>query len=494
MARAGFTMRLSFVLGFIAMALAVVFFAASCSDAAVVPGDAMTTSDTASPPTCPSGYTACGNECFALKRDPLNCGACGKACAAGEVCVQGGCALQCAGGATKCANVCVSTKSDPNNCGMCGIKCPPGEVCNNGKCAVSCSVGLTNCSNACVDLQTDDDNCGMCAATCGIGQKCSAGKCVANCQSGWSSCPDGDGGTTCVNLNTDSSNCGVCGTTCPNGQFCSPGADGGQATCGLACFGQTTKCGNKCVDLMIDPQNCGACGVPCNGTCFGGMCCSGNQVWCNGSCRDWKTDQNNCGGCGIVCAGPCNNGVCCGAGEIICSGKCSNLKFDPKNCNGCGNVCPMNAPVCANGVCVQSTCGNNQIDMGERCDGNICSICGSQVSCINSGLPFECKWNFAQVPQLYCNGGCSWAGNSDCDQADADIYCQLVKGNPSAKATSFSVVTALGVGGFPCAPLGYGTQLGTIPEYGVNINVAYQSTSILADHGAGNVITNVTCQ
>jgi hypothetical protein len=365
-------------------------------------------------------------------------------------------------------------------------------VCSLGKCALSCAQSLTNCSGACIDLQTDDDHCGMCGNVCAIGQRCTAGKCVATCQNGWTSCPDADGGTTCVDLRTDNSNCGMCGTKCANGQFCSPGADGGPSTCGLACFGGTTKCGNKCVDLQIDPQNCGSCGTPCNGTCFNGQCCSGNQLYCNGACRDTKTDTSHCGGCGIACAGPCNNGVCCGAGEVICNGKCSNLKFDPQNCNGCGIVCPMNLPVCANGTCVSSTCGNNQINMGERCDGNICSICAGQVTCIQPGLPLECKWNFSQVPQLYCNGSCSWGGGSGCDQADADIYCQLVKGNPNAKATSFQVVTALGVGGFSCPSIG--TNLGPISEYGVNVNVWYQSTSILQNHGAGSVVANVTCQ
>src|SRR5439155_626314 len=126
-------MRLSLAFGFTIMALVVVFFAASCSSPAVTADDAMTTPEAAPPMGCPSGYTQCGADCFALKRDPTNCGACGKACKAGEVCVQGGCALQCAGGATKCGNFCVSTKSDPENCGMCGQKCPTGQVCSLGK-------------------------------------------------------------------------------------------------------------------------------------------------------------------------------------------------------------------------------------------------------------------------------------------------------------------------------------------------------------------------
>ena len=64
---------------------------------------------------------------------------------------------------------------------------------------------------------------------------------------------------------------------------------------------------------------------------------------------------------------------------------------------------------------------------------------------------------------------------------------------------SFTLGTALAQEGFPCQPIGsYGTALGSIPEYGVNIavngGVRYQPTSILANHGAGQVITGVVCK
>jgi hypothetical protein len=95
------------------------------------------------------------------------------------------------------------------------------------------------------------------------------------------------------------------------------------------------------------------------------------------------------------------------------------------------------------------------------------------------------------VPQLYCNGTCSWAGAQGCDQADADILCKLIKGSSTSTATSFQVVTALGVGGFSCPS--YGTNYGAMPEYGVSANVWYQGTSILANHGSGSVVTNVVC-
>jgi hypothetical protein len=234
--------------------------------------------------TCPNA-TECNGVCVVTKRDFENCGACGHACKAGEVCVQGGCALQCGGGATKCSGACVSTQSDPANCGSCAYKCGTGLVCNVGKCAATCQQGLTDCNSACVDLTTDDDNCGKCGVVCDAGKRCSNGQCKASCQQGWTSCADGDGGTTCVDLQTDSMNCGNCGTTCPNGQFCAPSGDGGAPKCDLQCFGGTTLCNGKCVDTQIDSANCGGCGVPCGGACSNAHCCAMGESYCGGMCK-----------------------------------------------------------------------------------------------------------------------------------------------------------------------------------------------------------------
>src|SRR5258705_2464920 len=109
---------LSTLFGFVLVLLGIVIVVPSCSsdDSGLNMDASSPMPDTSMPAMCPSGYSQCGADCIPLKRDPLNCGACGKACKAGEVCVQGGCALQCGGSTIKCGATCANPKSDPENC------------------------------------------------------------------------------------------------------------------------------------------------------------------------------------------------------------------------------------------------------------------------------------------------------------------------------------------------------------------------------------------
>jgi hypothetical protein len=45
---------------------------------------------------CGKGQTTCGTTCADLQSDPKNCGKCGLACSAKQVCSQGACASSCA--------------------------------------------------------------------------------------------------------------------------------------------------------------------------------------------------------------------------------------------------------------------------------------------------------------------------------------------------------------------------------------------------------------
>lgn len=74
--------------------------------AVVVAAAALTLSGCGTKVICPAGQTACGESCRSFQTDAANCGACGRTCAAGEVCSQGSCSL-CAASCTT-ARGCVS--------------------------------------------------------------------------------------------------------------------------------------------------------------------------------------------------------------------------------------------------------------------------------------------------------------------------------------------------------------------------------------------------
>jgi hypothetical protein len=125
---------------------------------------------------CTSGLTVCGDACVDLGGDSANCGACGRACGAGEVCQQGACG--CRAGTESCGGACVSTASDVAHCGACGNACPSGQVCEAGTCREACSAGTTRCGDSCVDLGGDALNCGACGRACPDVQSCHAGRCA----------------------------------------------------------------------------------------------------------------------------------------------------------------------------------------------------------------------------------------------------------------------------------------------------------------------------
>jgi hypothetical protein len=70
-------------------------------------------------PGCPVTQLMCAGVCTDTSGDGKNCGECGKACVAGEVCSAGACALTCGGGTTKCGTSCLNTQNDLKNCGGC---------------------------------------------------------------------------------------------------------------------------------------------------------------------------------------------------------------------------------------------------------------------------------------------------------------------------------------------------------------------------------------
>jgi hypothetical protein len=76
--------------------------------------------------------------------------------------------------------VCTNTQGDNNNCGRCGMACSAEQVCSAGVCVAPCALGSDRCAGTCVNLQNTTTNCGACGVACsGATPLCQRGVCVA---------------------------------------------------------------------------------------------------------------------------------------------------------------------------------------------------------------------------------------------------------------------------------------------------------------------------
>jgi hypothetical protein len=140
-------------------------------------------------------------------------------------------------------------------------------------------------------------------------------------------------------------------------------------------------------------------------------------------------------------------------------------------------------PVCT------PTCGDGELEGREEFEGGTGPFSSAPVD------GTSCRFDFSGVTQLFCNGSCSWAGPTGCDQGDATLLCRLKTDNPNAFAVSFQVATAAAAPGFSCAPVGLGQIVPNMAgrTNGLLFPVRYENSSLLGTHGAGLVVTNVVC-
>ncbi|MFO0631175.1 MAG: hypothetical protein U0325_36890, partial [Polyangiales bacterium] len=134
-----------------AFALAAAILASACSDNVVRFGgnaDAGPASDVVEGEASACGGTQalCRGNCVDLASDANNCGRCGNACGAGNVCISGLCTVDCAEGQTRCGAACVDLMTAQSNCGACGAACPGGTVCSGGACQVECAEPYIACT------------------------------------------------------------------------------------------------------------------------------------------------------------------------------------------------------------------------------------------------------------------------------------------------------------------------------------------------------------
>ncbi|MDC0719326.1 DUF4215 domain-containing protein [Nannocystis bainbridge] len=182
-------------------------------------------------------------------------------------------------------------------------------------------------------------------------------------------------------------------------------------------------------------------------------------------------------------AAVCGDGILWEGVEVCDDG------FNDNDYNGCAPGCSKLGPHCGDGT-VDKVDINNPKGF-EFCDG--------AAPFMGVGCTEDCIFDFSQVTQLYCAGTCSWGGPSGCDQADADAFCKLRTGNPTAKATAFTLGASTDAGGFPCSNPAVAIELdgadprialGPLADFGIAKSVYYQVTKIKSSHG-GNATSTI---
>lgn len=89
----------------------------------------------------------------------------------------------------------VDTSSNAKNCGACGKACKAGEVCAVGKCDDKCPANLSTCGSSCVDTAISVDHCGGCNKPCAAPSNatalCESSQCTFQCNANYEPCASG---------------------------------------------------------------------------------------------------------------------------------------------------------------------------------------------------------------------------------------------------------------------------------------------------------------
>lgn len=198
--------------------------------------------------SCPPPQTDCSGQCVTVEVSPEHCGACGRRCAAGQLCAAGACVSNCVAPSIACGGGCVNPSSDNEHCGACDSACSAEQRCNAGTC--TCLAGLTTCGSNCVDTQNDPQNCGACGRRCNSGQNCASGRCQTPPRDPCEGVPTSGTCASASSIQFCSVSTGTGGSSvqtisCAVGERCQ--LVGGRATCVLTapCREDDRRCGDS---------------------------------------------------------------------------------------------------------------------------------------------------------------------------------------------------------------------------------------------------------
>lgn len=210
------------------------------------------------------------------------------------------------------------------------------------------------------------------------------------------------------------------GEACDDGNY--NNADGCTNWCTLArCGDGFIQDGEECDDgNNIHTDSCSSCR---NARCGDGLVFEGVEPCDDGNSSNNDSCLNNC------------QPARCGDGYVNEALEDCDDGLNNGGYNSCLVDCSAWAPRCGDGVV--------QPEYGEQCDGESPSV--------NIPCKPDCRYDFREVPQLYCYGTCSWLGGNGCDIQDAHLFCKMLTGNPSSEALFFQVALPLDTHGFACA-------------------------------------------
>jgi hypothetical protein len=183
------------------------------------------------------------------------------------------------------ANGCETRLSTTSDCGACGRACDAGEVCGPTGCTASCAPPGTSCGGGCFELSSDPTACGGCERVCPVGSvsapdlgpECATGECDLGCAPDHAECDGiepavGRTDPVCVPADDPEATCASCPRTIVTDGLASCTSTGIVVHCGAGGVACDASGRLACTSTRSSDAHCGACGVPCDGECIEGVC------------------------------------------------------------------------------------------------------------------------------------------------------------------------------------------------------------------------------